>query len=78
MLLTEIKEIFQREIEEYFRSSIFERSEVLINRLAYMLLDIEGVEDFTRITLNGAEANVPLGEDEIAVLGTLEVSEHAG
>ncbi len=78
MLLTEIKEVFQREIEEYFRSSIFERSEVLINRLAYMLLDIEGVEDFTSLTLNGKAENIPLGADEIAVLGALEVSEHAG
>ena len=47
---------------------------VLYNRIAALLLTIPGVVDYTALTVNGAQANVTLGPEQVPVLGEVTVT----
>ncbi|WP_295581088.1 baseplate J/gp47 family protein [uncultured Oscillibacter sp.] len=47
---------------------------VLYNRIAYLLLSIPGVVDYTALTLGGGTANIPVPADAVPVLTGVSVS----
>lgn len=47
---------------------------LLYNRVAYLLLGLDGVTDFTALTVNGGTENTPLSATQTPVLGTVEVT----
>ena len=61
----------------YLHGIAFRTGAVVYNRVAYFLLGIEGVVDFAELTLNGGTENIPLGDTQVPVLGTVEVSVYA-
>jgi len=72
--LETVQTAFENALDAYLQSIAFEKYTVVYNRIAYMLLDIPGVTDYTSLTINGGTANVTIGENEVPVLGTVEVS----
>lgn len=48
--------------------------EVTYNRVGYILLDIDGVVDFTELTVNGGESDIVIAADEVPVPGNVEVT----
>lgn len=47
---------------------------VLYNRVAFLLLSIPGVVDYTALTVGGGAANISVAADEVPVLGAVNVS----
>ncbi|BAK99216.1 baseplate J-like family protein [Oscillibacter valericigenes Sjm18-20] len=47
---------------------------VLYNRVAFLLLSIPGVVDYTALTVGGGTANISVAADEVPVLGEVSVS----
>lgn len=60
-------------LETYFETVAFQKTELIYHRIAYMVLDIPGVQDFTSMTLNGGTENIPVGEEQILTVGTVVV-----
>ena len=58
----------------YLRSIAFTSAPVLYNRVAYILLGIDGVSDYSALTLNGGTANVPVGAEQVPVMGEVVVA----
>ncbi|WP_312643984.1 baseplate J/gp47 family protein [Hydrogenoanaerobacterium sp.] len=70
----EVQAKFAVSLSEYLRGIAFERYEIPFNRIAYMLLDVDGVIDYTALTVNGSTDNVMIGEDQVPILGEVVVT----
>lgn len=55
-------------MDAYCKSIAFRSSTIVYNRIAYMLLSIDGVVDFTTLTVNGADQNIILQDNQVPVL----------
>lgn len=60
-------------LADYFETVAFQKTELVYHRIAYMVLDIPGVVDFTSMTLNGGTENIPVGDEQILTVGTVVV-----
>ena len=69
----DVQTAFSAALGEYLESVAFTGGAVLYNRIAYLLLSIPGVTDYTALTVNGGTANVALKEDQVPVLGEVTV-----
>lgn len=69
--IQEISSRFKEKIIEYFKSIAFKDSYASYAKVGSMLLDTEGVGDYTELKLNGEVSNILLGDEEIPVLGEL-------
>ena len=69
----EVQDDFSKALEAYFESIALKESQVSYNKIAYLLLSLEGVEDFTALSLNGGTASVNLSEGEIPQKGEISV-----
>lgn len=61
-------------LRTYLRTLTFRASQLLYNRVAYLLLGLEGVTDFTALEINGGTVNIPLSATQVPVLGVLEMT----
>lgn len=68
-----VKERLTQLLVDYCREVAFESLTVVYNRIAYMLLSIPGVEDFTSLTLNGGVVNLTLADNAVPVVGEVTV-----
>lgn len=66
-----VKEEFEAALDTYLKSIAFEKYTLVYNRIAYMLLDIPGVVDYTLLTVNGGTENITIADNQVPVLGTL-------
>ncbi len=69
-----VQAAFTTALEAYLKSIAFSKYELIYNRVAYMLLDIDGVINYTSLTINGGTSNITIGESQVPVLGSVEVS----
>ncbi len=70
-----VKEAFQVALSDYLQSIAFKKSVVVYARLGFLLLDIDGVQDYQNLTLNGAAANLTLADDEVPTLAGVTLNE---
>lgn len=70
-----VKTKFTEVLSEYLKTLAFQKTTVVYNRISHMLLDIQGVEDYTTLTINEATNNIELQGYEVPILGTMEVTE---
>lgn len=62
-------------IKQYLKDIAFIKSAVSYSVLGSMILDIEGISEWTELSINGSYSNVSIGEKEVAVMGTVNVNE---
>lgn len=72
--LEAVQEALSAGLTTYLRSIAFTTAPVLYNRVAYILLGIDGVSDYTTLTVNGGIENVIVGAEQVPVLGEVVVS----
>lgn len=72
--LAEAKAKFTAKLEDYLQSVAFESDTVLFNRIAFLLLDIGGVTDYTALTVNGGTSSVTIPADKVPVAGTVSIT----
>lgn len=69
-----VQEKFTALVDAYCKSIAFASQTVVYNRIAYMLLSIDGVTDFTALTVNGGTENITLADNAVPVLGSVTVT----
>lgn len=72
--LAEVRAGFVKKLDAYLQSMAFEDYTVLFNRIAFLLLDISGVTDYTALTVNGGTENVTIPADRVPVVGTVTLT----
>lgn len=72
-MLQAVTEAFRASLGSYLREVAFRGSTVLYNQIHSRLLGVEGVVDFTGLTVNGGVGNVALGAEEVPVVGALDL-----
>ncbi len=68
-----IQEDLLLSIDKYLKGIAFVKYQVLYNQIAYILLGLDGVTDYTGLTVNGGTDNLTLESDQVPVLGTVVV-----
>jgi len=59
-------------VEQYLKSLTFKQdNDVRYVRIGSVILDTPGVVEYSNLLVNGATNNIPIGEQEVAVLGTV-------
>lgn len=69
-----VQEDFKAAIAEYLADIAFDQYKIVYNRIAGMLMDIDGVTDYSSLTLNGGTANVAIGGEQVPEFGTVAVT----
>lgn len=72
--LSEITENYLSKLSDYIRSSVFKISNVDYFKCLSLFYEISGVLQVTSFLLNGTSLNVLIGETEIQVVGSIEIS----
>ncbi|MWV44580.1 Baseplate J family protein [Paenibacillus sp. HJL G12] len=77
--LDEIRKLIGDGVQTYLQQIAFNRKDPLVRytRIAAVLLDIPIIVDYSNLTINGndAQQNIEIGSGQVAVLGTVSVSE---
>lgn len=73
--LSTIKETFEKSVDSYLKSLIFDTYKVSSAKIGGLLLDTVGVEDYADLTLNGGTGNISLTQLQIPILGTVSLTE---
>lgn len=70
-----VKAAVKDNIAAYIKSLAFTSdNDVRYVRIGQAILDTPGVQDYVNLTVNGGTANVAIGEQEVAVLGTVNLT----
>lgn len=72
-VLSTVKENIRDSLIEFFKSIAFKENFVSYALIGNAILNSEGVADYAFLTINGSTSNIPIGEEEVAVLGGLTV-----
>jgi uncharacterized phage protein gp47/JayE len=67
-----VKAAVNQNIESYIKSLAFvEDNDVRYVRIGNAILDTTGIEDYSELKVNGGTANIPVGNQEVAVKGVV-------
>lgn len=66
--LSEVIKKYRDAIIAYFRTLAFHSTTVSYAKIGALLLNVEGVNDYSNLLLNGKQQNVEMGEDEVPIL----------
>ncbi len=72
--VTTIQEEVETLITEYLASIAFKNNYVSIAKVGDLILDIDGVNDYTALTLNGTVSHVAIPTKSVAILGTVTIN----
>ena len=72
--LSQVKTEFEAALDTYLMELAFSASTLRYNQVAYLLLSIPGVSDFTALTINGGTGNVSIGDEQVPVKGTVTLT----
>lgn len=73
--LEDIQAAYKLAVDSFLRETVFATYRISHAKLGSLLLDIPGVEDFEGFLLNDGTGNVTIGEKQIPVTGTIELTE---
>lgn len=72
---TVIRSEFEEKVTEYLASIAFNSNYVSIAKIGDILLDIDGVNDYLDLEINGSTSRIQIPEKSVAVLGTVTIHE---
>ena len=70
-LLDEVKENIKTNISKYLKSIAFKKDYVSYAQIGSIILETEGVIDYTNLLVNDGTANVVIGNEEVAIMGVI-------
>lgn len=73
--LDDVKKAYKNAVDTFLQETVFTTYRISYAKLGSLLLDIPGVEDFEGFLLNEGTGNVVIGEKQIPVTGTIELTE---
>ncbi|WP_207652466.1 baseplate J/gp47 family protein [Anaerovirgula multivorans] len=72
-VLSTVTENIENNIVEFLKSIAFKEDFVSYALIGNAILNSEGVADYANLTLNGGTSNVTIDDEEVAILGVLDV-----
>lgn len=73
--LADVQEAIKQAITEELKEKAFQVAYISYAALANIIFTTPGVIDYQNLTINEGTANIPVGEREVATLGTVMFSE---
>ncbi|AGX43945.1 baseplate J/gp47 family protein [Clostridium saccharobutylicum] len=70
-LIDNVKTNIENQLVDYFKSVAFKKTYVSYNKIGALIYETEGVEDYSNLTVNNGTINIPLGDIEIPVIGSV-------
>lgn len=64
-----VQAAFASELDNYLQELAFEQYTVYVNRIAALLMSIDGVKDYSNLTVNGGTENISIAETAVPVPG---------
>jgi uncharacterized phage protein gp47/JayE len=74
-VLADVQTAFETSLESYLQEIAFEQDYVSYAQVGSLLLNTTGVLDYSDLTLDSGTANVTIDDTEVAVIGTVSLSE---
>lgn len=74
-VLADVQAAFETSLENYLKQIAFQQTYVSYAQVGSLLLDLEGVLDYENLTVNSGTGNVTIGDTQVAVKGTVTLSE---
>ncbi len=62
---------FTASLDTYLKGIAFIKYQVLYNQIAFLLLGINGVIDYSALTINSGTSNIAIEPNQVPVLGTV-------
>lgn len=72
--LAEVREAFNTALTAYLASIAFQADTIRYARIGSLLIEQTGVVDYVNLTINGGENNIPVTENQVAVVGTVTIN----
>lgn len=73
--LEEVKTAFEKALDNYFKEIALVQYTVPYIRIGYLLAGIDGVLDYSNLTINGGVANITVGSEQVPQRGTVTLNE---
>lgn len=70
--LAQVQEDIKQNVKRYLQEIAFSRTYVSYARIGSIILDTDGVLDYSDLKLNNTVANVAVGNEEVAIMGVIE------
>ncbi|MBB6218175.1 putative phage protein gp47/JayE [Anaerosolibacter carboniphilus] len=71
--LEEVQANIENAVDRYLKEIAFKRDFISYAKLGSVILDSEGVEDYSDLVVNGQSDNIPIGVKEVAILGGVNI-----
>ena len=71
--LNEVENMFKKELQKYFKENVHNNKKISIAKMQSILMNLSGVTDCSNVLINGRNANLILGEEEISVLNSVSL-----
>ncbi|SEO98740.1 baseplate J/gp47 family protein [Propionispora vibrioides] len=71
--LAEINENFTADLTEYLATMAFQADVIRYARIGSLLIEQTGVVDYIDLTINGGTGNIPVANNQVAVVGAVEI-----
>ena len=68
-----VKTVIQNNISDYLASIAFEQDYVSYAKIGSIILNTEGVKDYTTLTVNSGTSSIDIPSTSVAIMGALEV-----
>lgn len=73
--IDDIKAAFKSSLADYLQGLAFAQDPtVRYVRVGSLLLDVDGIQDYSNLTLNGGSGNISINQDQVAVKGTVTLN----
>lgn len=72
--LAEIRENFTTDLTNYLSSLAFKADTIRYSRIGSLLIEQTGVVDYINFTINGGTSNIPVMENQVAIIGIVTVN----
>lgn len=73
--LENILKAYKTAVQMFLRETVFITYKISYAKLGSLLLDVQGIEDFEGFLLNEGTGNVVIGERQIPIVGTIDLTE---
>lgn len=72
--ISSVQDEIESKFKEYLQSIAFKRNSISYAILGSLILDVEGVSDWSIFKINTGTVNINIGDEEVAVLGSVTLS----
>ncbi|EHR37692.1 hypothetical protein GXM21_04920 [Megamonas funiformis] len=73
--LEKVQALFKNSVENYLKENAFNSNTIYLSKIGGLLININGVLDYTDLKLNNNTENIPTNDEQVAVTGEVVLNE---